>query len=71
MNVYEATKEVRKFILNSVDENIVQTNGVVGYYQGEIIKFRSKQEASILDGGNGYLFEYIYRNGQVEITPIM
>lgn len=71
MNIYEAAKEVKSFVLTSVNENIVQTSGILGYCNGEIVKFRDAQEAVILNNGQGHLFEYLYRNGQVELKPIL
>lgn len=71
MDIFEATKAVRQHIINSINpETLVQKTGVIAYGKGEFLHFKSENEAINLTGGNGYVFSYIYRNGQVELKPL-
>lgn len=69
MDIFEAAKKVQDHVLASVNENTIQTNGVVAIKGNMILHFRSESDALHLNGGVGYVFTYLYRNGQVELTP--
>ena len=69
--IFDATKAVRHHILQSINaETTVQKNGIVAYGQGEFLHFKSEVEAVNQCGGNGWIFSYLYRNGQVELKPV-
>jgi len=71
MDVFEAAKKVEEHILASINSTTtVQTSGTVAIKGGNILHFKSENEAINLVAGSGWVFKYLYRNGQVEITPI-
>jgi hypothetical protein len=70
MTVYEAAQEVRKHFATSVSSNTVHTTAILGICKGEILKFESRNQAELLNGNNGYLFECRYDHGHIEVKPI-
>lgn len=70
MTVYEASRVIKTHLKQIIPDSTVQTSGVIGLCKGEILKFKSVQQAIHLNGGNGYIFEYLYRNGEIELTPV-
>lgn len=46
----------------------VQKTGVVAIKDDDILVFRSVSQATLI-ASDGYVFSYIYRNGDIEITP--
>jgi len=71
MDIFQATKVVRQQILSSINvETTVQKTGVVAYGSGELLHFKTEAQAINATGGSGYIFSYIYRGGQVELTPV-
>ena len=71
MDIFEAAKKVQDHVLTSINETTIQTNGVVAIKGNIILHFNSETEALVLNGGVGYVFKYLYRNGQVEVTPCL
>ena len=70
MNVYEAAKIAEKFVIDNTPATTVQTTGVLGIKNEHVLKFASEAAAIRLNGGNGYVFKYTYREGNVTITPV-
>ena len=72
MDIFQAAKEVKQHILDSIDANTtVQKGGVVAIGGHEqFLHFKSEDAAIRLCQGDGWIFSYIYRNGEVELKPI-
>ena len=68
-SIFEASKKVKSFIMKQIDRTTtVQTTGVVAIKDDDILVFRSVSQATLI-ASDGYVFSYIYRNGDIEITP--
>ena len=68
-SVFEASKKVKSFILGSIDEtSTVQKTGVVAIKGDDILVFNSVSQACN-SASDGYVFSYIYRNGNIELKP--
>lgn len=71
MDVFQAAETVRKHLLTSLSNSTTQQSSGIVAIKGEVIlHFGSEHEAIALVSGSGYIFKYLYRNGQVEITPV-
>lgn len=68
-SIFEAGKKAKTFILASINKTTtVQKTGIVAIKGDDIITFRDVGQA-VINAPDGYVFSYIYRNEQVEITP--
>ena len=69
-NIYEVAGLVEDHIRkNLISENDVQRTGVIGYDVGRFLEFESKTQA-INNGSSGFLFTWIFRNGNVALKPL-
>jgi hypothetical protein len=70
-NVFQNATIARNAIKATINsETVVQTAGAVAVFNGEVLFFRSKEEAIRINEGCGNVFSYIYRYGQIELTPV-
>lgn len=68
MNVYQASEVAQEWVKNNIQENATNATGVIGIFNGRVLKFNSIAQANKL-GMDGFIFSYVYRDGEVTVNP--
>jgi len=68
-SIFKAAEIVKSYLLASIDKTtIVQKTGFVSIKDDSILFFDSIAQARDL-ANDGWIFSFIYRNGNIEIKP--